>query len=193
MAAEGLITFDELREKLIVLEENRETARRELEALEKRHERIVELERDRDALLDSLVAVIPDALEALASEERLNLYQMLGLRVVLRQDGASRRAGRSWTLLACARRQRHERDPPPLPRPEPAVLKLSVGELHERLPVPRMIRVVYVHPPLLDPIRHDGVRPREAVKEPPVGRRPETEDLWIRTRTHHTEPSEDAL
>ena len=93
MAAEGLITFDELREKLIALEENRETARRELEALDRRQERIEDLERDRDALLDSLVAVSPDALEALASEERLNLYQMLGLRVVLRQDGGLEASG----------------------------------------------------------------------------------------------------
>jgi hypothetical protein len=52
------------------------------------------LERDRDALfLDSLVAVSPDALEALASEERLNVYQMLGLRVVLRQDGGLEASG----------------------------------------------------------------------------------------------------
>ena len=93
MAAEGLITFDELREKLLALEENRETARRELEALDRRQERIEELERDRDALLDSLVAVSPDALEALASQERLNLYQMLGLRVVLRQDGGLEASG----------------------------------------------------------------------------------------------------
>jgi hypothetical protein len=93
MAAEGLITFDELREKLLALEENRETARRELEALDRRQERIEELERDRDALLDSLVAVSPDALEALTSEERLNVYQMLGLRVILRQDGGLEASG----------------------------------------------------------------------------------------------------
>jgi hypothetical protein len=66
----------------------------------------------------------------------------------------------------------HERDPPPLPRPEPAVLELSVSELHEPIPVPRVIRIVDVHPLLLDPVRHNGVRPREAVKETPVGAGP---------------------
>lgn len=38
MAAEGLIDFDELRAKLAGLEETRETARRELEALKARPE-----------------------------------------------------------------------------------------------------------------------------------------------------------
>jgi len=87
MAAEGLITFAELRAKLTALEETRETARRELEALDRRREKIEELERNRDALLDSLVAVAPDALDALMPEERLQVYKMLGLRVAVRPEG----------------------------------------------------------------------------------------------------------
>ena len=83
MAAEGLITFDELRAKLTALEETRETARRELEALDRRQEKIEELERDRDTLLDSLVAVAPDALDALMPEERLQVYKILGLQAAL--------------------------------------------------------------------------------------------------------------
>ena len=78
----NLLTFECLR-----------TARRELEAIDRRQERIKDLERDRDALLDSLVAASPDALEALTSEERLNVYQMLGLRVILRQDGGLEASG----------------------------------------------------------------------------------------------------
>jgi len=40
MAAEGLITFDELRTKLAALEETRQLARRELDVLEDRRERL---------------------------------------------------------------------------------------------------------------------------------------------------------
>jgi hypothetical protein len=49
MAAEGLITFDELRAKLASLEEIWEMAERELEALGARRER---LERDVETLLE---------------------------------------------------------------------------------------------------------------------------------------------
>ena len=87
MAAEGLITFDELRAKLAALEETRKTAQRELEALGRRREQIKKLERDRDALLDALMTVAPNALEALESKERLQLYQLLRLQVNNRSDG----------------------------------------------------------------------------------------------------------
>jgi site-specific DNA recombinase len=93
MAAEGLITFDELRAKLTALEETRKTAQRELEALNRRREKIEELERDRDSLLDSLVAMAPDALDALAPEERLNTYKMLGLGVLMRPEGGIEASG----------------------------------------------------------------------------------------------------
>ena len=70
LAADGIIDRDDLRAKLATLEETRETAQRELEALSRRREEIEELERDRDTLLDSLEAVAPDVLDALAPEER---------------------------------------------------------------------------------------------------------------------------
>ena len=53
MAAEGLITFDELRTKLAALEDTREAARRELDALAERRERLAELEGDKAALLET--------------------------------------------------------------------------------------------------------------------------------------------
>jgi hypothetical protein len=59
MAAEGLITFDELRTKLAALEETRQTARRELAALEGRAERLRALERDRDSLLEDYAEMMP--------------------------------------------------------------------------------------------------------------------------------------
>jgi site-specific DNA recombinase len=86
MAAEGLITFEELGEKLIVLEDARKAAKLELEALKGKRDRIVELEHDRDALLDSLIQIGAEALDALTPAERNQLYRILRLKVVLRKD-----------------------------------------------------------------------------------------------------------
>ena len=83
MAAEGLISFDELRSKLAALEETRKTARRELKALSHRREKIEELERDKNVLLESYVGMVPEGLDALTLEERHRLYKMLRLQVVL--------------------------------------------------------------------------------------------------------------
>ena len=47
LAADGIIGRDELRTKLVALEETRETAERELDALRRRTERLERLERDR--------------------------------------------------------------------------------------------------------------------------------------------------
>ena len=68
------------------LEETRETAQRELEALDNRREKIEELEHDRDALLESYVSLVPEVLDALTPEERHRIYKMLRLRVILRPD-----------------------------------------------------------------------------------------------------------
>jgi site-specific DNA recombinase len=87
MAAEGLITLDELRAKLAVLEEDREFARRELEALEGRRARLLELERDKDELLAHYASMVPEALDDLAPEERHRVYKLLKLRVGLQPDG----------------------------------------------------------------------------------------------------------
>jgi hypothetical protein len=83
MAADDLITFDELKVRLAELDNTRSTAERELEALRNHEKRIAELEADRDALLDSLVGTAPDALNLLAPEERHHVYKMLKLRVTV--------------------------------------------------------------------------------------------------------------
>lgn len=93
MAAEGLIAFDELRTKLVALEETRQTARRELAALEGRRERIEQMERDRDALLEQYEAVAPDALDILGPEERQEFYKILKLRVTVGVDGTLEATG----------------------------------------------------------------------------------------------------
>ena len=102
MAAEGLITFDELRAKLMALEETRQTARRELATLEGRAERLRALERDRDTLLQTYVELVPEAFVALEPEERHRIYSMLGLRVLAFADGSLEVSGAlREDLLVC--------------------------------------------------------------------------------------------
>ena len=103
MAVEGLITFDELRAKLAALEETRETAQRELEAFDKRREKIEELEHDRDALLESYASLVPEALDALTPEERHRIYKMLRLNVIMYADGLVEIAGAFTGLLEANR------------------------------------------------------------------------------------------
>ncbi len=61
MAADDLITFDELRVRLAEVDETRSVAERELEALRAYRAHVVELEADRDALLDSVTDIAPRA------------------------------------------------------------------------------------------------------------------------------------
>ena len=86
LAAGEIISREELKAKLAQLEEAREIAERELEALRMRQERFEELERDKDALLEHYAALAPEALHSLAPEERHQLYKMLQLKVVARPD-----------------------------------------------------------------------------------------------------------
>ena len=87
MAAEGLITFDELRTKLAALQETCETARRELATLEDRRNRLKDLEHDATTLLESYASMIPEALGNLGAEERNRVYKMLRLKVSAYKGG----------------------------------------------------------------------------------------------------------
>ena len=106
MAAEGLITFTELRKRLAELEDTCEVVRGELDALAGRMERAEQLERDLDALLEQTAGVGPDNLDALSGNERNEIYRMLRLEItpsgegyamrgVFRTDGLLSR-GRLW-------------------------------------------------------------------------------------------------
>jgi site-specific DNA recombinase len=86
LAAKGHITDDELGEVLAELDETRETAERELESLQGRRKVLEELERDRDALLESYARMVPEELDRLTAEERHQVYRMLRLRVSAYQD-----------------------------------------------------------------------------------------------------------
>ena len=81
LAANGHMTDEELDEALAELEETRATAKRELEALAGRWERLEQLEREKDTLLENYAALAPEALESLKPEERYRIYKMLRLRV----------------------------------------------------------------------------------------------------------------
>jgi hypothetical protein len=81
MAAEGLITFGELRERLDELDETCEVIRGELDALAGRVERAEQMERDLEALLEQTAGVRPEDLDALGGDERNEIYRMLRLEI----------------------------------------------------------------------------------------------------------------
>ena len=90
LAIQGLLDPDELRAKPIELQETRETAEREMEALKCRRE---QLERDRDAVLETYAAMAPERLSALTPEKRNQVYRILRLRVSAKTDGPLEASG----------------------------------------------------------------------------------------------------
>jgi hypothetical protein len=84
---------DDLAEALSELEEIRTTADRELKAIRGSKAALEELERDRDALLESYAGMMPEALDSLAPEERSQIYRMLRLKVYVSADGTMQARG----------------------------------------------------------------------------------------------------
>jgi hypothetical protein len=93
MAAEGLIDFEELRERLSELDEETKVAEREIELLRNKEERLDEMKRNKDTLLTNLVEMTPRLLDELCSEEKHRIYEMLGLRVTSGENGSLDVAG----------------------------------------------------------------------------------------------------
>jgi site-specific DNA recombinase len=87
LAVEGLLSPDELRAKLATLEGTRTAAKRELEALKGRREEVEELERDRDALLESYAGMVREGLEEFGPVERRWVYKLIRLNVFADADG----------------------------------------------------------------------------------------------------------
>jgi len=87
LAARGSITDAELDEELAQLDDTRKVAEQELEALRQHKERVEEMERDRDAVLEHYTALAPEALDSLTPEERHQLYKMLRLKVLVGKGG----------------------------------------------------------------------------------------------------------
>jgi DNA-binding FadR family transcriptional regulator len=103
--AAGLMTLAELGSKLEELESTRQMAEAEIAALAAQEERVEELERDRDALLEFYAGAVPEALDRLDGEERNRIYRMLRLEAVMnsisnglgmRNTGTSRKPNRPW-------------------------------------------------------------------------------------------------
>ncbi len=88
LAAKGHMTDEELEEALAELEDTRETAESELRALRGRLEAIRQLERDKDALLESYARMVPEELDRLEAAERHQIYKMLRLIVVIYPDAS---------------------------------------------------------------------------------------------------------
>jgi site-specific DNA recombinase len=88
LAAKGHMTDDELDEILAELEDTREAAEKELQSIRARRVVLEELERDKDALLESYARMTPEALDDLSSEERHHVYKMLRLRVEVSLDSS---------------------------------------------------------------------------------------------------------
>ena len=85
--AAGLMTLQELGVKLEELENGRREAERELMTLKVHQQRVKELEKYRDALLQSMSEIMPGALEDLDGEEKNRLYQMLRLAITPSDEG----------------------------------------------------------------------------------------------------------
>jgi chemotaxis regulatin CheY-phosphate phosphatase CheZ len=74
--------------QLAALEDTRKTAERELRSLEQRTAHLAQLERDKDSLLDNYADLMPEAIDALGSEERHRVYRMIGMEAHLAPDGS---------------------------------------------------------------------------------------------------------
>jgi hypothetical protein len=64
-----------------------------LSALRHRTERLAQLGHDRDTLLESYAGVLPEAIDALKSEERQRVYRMIGMEARLAPDGSVELSG----------------------------------------------------------------------------------------------------
>jgi hypothetical protein len=69
------------------------SGRVEIEDLRGRLERVEELERNRNTLLDSYVGLMPQKLRELELEERGRIHRMLRLRLVMDPDGGIEASG----------------------------------------------------------------------------------------------------
>jgi site-specific DNA recombinase len=87
MAAAGLIDFDELRECLARIKDERGDTERALEAIQRRAEHLERLVQNRNVLLEEYAGAVPEALGALPPEERHRVYRILRLRAVLASCG----------------------------------------------------------------------------------------------------------
>jgi hypothetical protein len=95
--AEGIITMDELKGKLATLGERRTVAERELEKLTHHQERIAELERDAETLMELYCQQAREGLDLYTPQDRRDAYKARGIKVIAHADGSTELTG---SLLA---------------------------------------------------------------------------------------------
>jgi hypothetical protein len=81
------MSLEELGSKLRELDNTRRIAEQELAALKDHRRRVQDLEQDRDALLESMAEMVPEALDSLTGEEKSRVYRMLRLEVTPTAEG----------------------------------------------------------------------------------------------------------
>jgi hypothetical protein len=86
--AADVMTLADLKARLAELEQECQIAERELASLRLREQDIADLERDRDALLESYAGASEEALDSL-TPERHNLYKSLRIGVLALADGST--------------------------------------------------------------------------------------------------------
>jgi hypothetical protein len=79
--AAGLMSLEEHGSRLKDLDNTRRIAEQELAALKDHRRRVQDLEQDREALLESMAEMVPEALDSLTGEEKSRVYRMLRLEV----------------------------------------------------------------------------------------------------------------
>ena len=87
MAAEGLIEFAELKERLQELEEEKTAAQREFGSHLHKGEQLEEMRRNKDELLEHLKGISVRQVDSLSPDERRRVYQIVGLRATTKGDG----------------------------------------------------------------------------------------------------------
>jgi hypothetical protein len=81
------MTLEELASRLKELDEARRVLEAEVTELKRSEERAERLEQDREAVLDNLASLVPEALDHLSGEERNRLYRMLRLEITPTPEG----------------------------------------------------------------------------------------------------------
>jgi hypothetical protein len=91
--AEGIISMSELKGKLANLVERRTVAERELEKFARHQERLAELERDAEALMELYRQQAREGLDLYTPQDRHDAYKALSIKVIAHQDGSTELTG----------------------------------------------------------------------------------------------------
>ncbi len=91
--AEGIMSMSELKGKLAALDERRTVTERELEKLTHHQERVAELERDAEALMELYTYQAREGLDLYTPQDRHDAYKAPGIKVIAHPDGSTELTG----------------------------------------------------------------------------------------------------